>query len=35
MNLLERRTQPTALPEDHDIVTDLREAGRRRQGVGV
>jgi DNA-binding transcriptional MerR regulator len=35
MSLLERRTQPAALPEDHEFLADLTRAGQRRQGVGA
>jgi DNA-binding transcriptional MerR regulator len=35
MSLLERRTQPAALPEDHEFMADLTVNGRHRQGVGA
>jgi DNA-binding transcriptional MerR regulator len=35
MSLLERRTHPAALPEDHEIMADLTGDGRRRQGAVV
>ncbi|HSD76863.1 MAG TPA: hypothetical protein VLA98_05640, partial [Solirubrobacteraceae bacterium] len=35
MTLLERRTHPAPLPEDHEVMADLTAHSRSRQGVGA